>query len=141
MKNIIALHLFLILSFFNTVIAQDCLPTGITFTTQKQIDNFPANYPGCTNIKGNIHIEERYAKNITNLNGLSQITSIEGKLIVSDNTELTSLKGLNNLVSIGAQFGIWGNVSLKNISDLDNLIFIGGNLIINRNASYITFNH
>ena len=42
MKINIALHFFLLFSFFNTITAQDSLPTGITFTTQKQIDNSPS---------------------------------------------------------------------------------------------------
>ena len=34
------------------VFSQGCLPEGITFTTQEQIDNFQTNYPGCTEIEG-----------------------------------------------------------------------------------------
>jgi len=33
-------------------IAQSCLPQGITFTTQAQIDNFQPIYPYCTEIEG-----------------------------------------------------------------------------------------
>jgi len=29
------------------VSSQSCLPDGITFSTQAQIDNFQINYPGC----------------------------------------------------------------------------------------------
>ncbi len=138
MKINIAIHLLLVLSFSYTVSAQDCLEAGITFTTQAEIDNFSINFSGCTNIKGNIRIKERNSKNITNLNGLSQITSIEGDLKVSDNTKLTSLKGLNNLTSIGGLFGIWGNTSLENISDLGNLISINGHLTISNNISLMS---
>jgi hypothetical protein len=47
MKNII---LTLLLMAFDGVfiIAQGCLPDGISFTTQSQIDNFQTNYRGCT---------------------------------------------------------------------------------------------
>ena len=31
---------------------QICLPNGITFTTQGQIDSFSINYPGCSVIGG-----------------------------------------------------------------------------------------
>ena len=54
-----------------------CLPEGITFTTQEQIDNFQANYPGCTEIMGTVLIE---GNNITNLDGLEVITTIAGYL-------------------------------------------------------------
>ncbi len=137
MKINIPIHIFLILSFSFTVSAQDCLPKGITFSTQKQIDNFSTNYPDCTKIKGDVRIEERNPKSINNLNGLFQITSIEGNLKVSVNTDLTSLKGLNNLTSIGGQLGIWGNTSLENLSDLENLNTINGHLTISKNTSLI----
>jgi hypothetical protein len=39
--------------FLNVLHAQSCLPEGITYTTQEQVDNFPANYPGCKVIEGN----------------------------------------------------------------------------------------
>jgi len=39
-----------------SVHAQPCLPNGITFTTQGQIDSFPINYPGCTEIGGDVVI-------------------------------------------------------------------------------------
>lgn len=53
--------------------SQPCLPEGITFNTQEQIDNFQINYPNCTEIEGGVLIE---GTDITNLNGLSVITSI-----------------------------------------------------------------
>jgi hypothetical protein len=33
-----------------------CLPEGITFTTQEQIDNFQTNYPGYTEIEGDVNL-------------------------------------------------------------------------------------
>lgn len=33
-----------------------CLPDGITFPTQSQIDSFPVYYPGCTEIQGDVEI-------------------------------------------------------------------------------------
>jgi len=32
---------------------QSCLPDGIEFNSQADINNFPTNYPGCTVIEGN----------------------------------------------------------------------------------------
>lgn len=52
-----------------------CLPEGIGFGTQAQIDNFQTNYPNCTVILGNVTI---YGNDIANLNGLSILTSIGG---------------------------------------------------------------
>jgi hypothetical protein len=53
MKHIFHLPAILLLS--NTILfSQGCLPEGITFTTQDQIDNFQANYPECTEIEVDI---------------------------------------------------------------------------------------
>ena len=35
---------------------QTCLPDGITFVRQSQIDSFPFNYPGCTIIEGDADV-------------------------------------------------------------------------------------
>jgi hypothetical protein len=40
--------------------ARSCLPEGITFTTQADIDNFSTNYPGCTEIEGDVKIVEQW---------------------------------------------------------------------------------
>lgn len=57
--------------------SQPCLPEGMTFNTQEQIDDFQINYPGCTEIMGTVLIE---GNNITNLDGLNVITSVGGYL-------------------------------------------------------------
>jgi len=38
------------------VFAQPCLPEGITFTNQQQIDEFALLYPNCTIIEGDVKI-------------------------------------------------------------------------------------
>jgi hypothetical protein len=50
--------LFIVLALFIqvTVSSQPCLPEGIEFTTQAQIDNFQTNYPNCTEIEGDVEI-------------------------------------------------------------------------------------
>ena len=49
-----------------------CLPEGITFTTQAQIDSFAVNYPGCTEIDGDVIIgRSNPTTDISNLNGLN----------------------------------------------------------------------
>lgn len=54
-----------------------CLPEGITFTTQAQIDSFQINYPGCTEILGTVVIE---GPSIINLDGLNVLTAVGGFL-------------------------------------------------------------
>jgi hypothetical protein len=79
----------------NVAMAQSCLPNGILFTRQSQIDSFQINYPNCAKIEGDVEIE---GSDITNLNGLNVITSIGGgDLYILANNALTSLTGLNNI--------------------------------------------
>jgi hypothetical protein len=109
---------------FSSAVAQNCLPNGITFTTQSQIDNFHLNYPGCTQIIGDVEIT---GNNITNLNGLTSLASIEGGLFIYNNPLLTSLSGLNTLHNIGGM-GLWmeNNPGLTTLAGLGSLSTIGG---------------
>ena len=114
MKNLF--HITLIVFFFgasNNVFA--CLPYGITFSSQEQIDNFGTNYPGCTEIEGNLTIEESSTGNITNLNGLSEIISIGGACYIEDNSALSSLTGLDKVTFIGESLWVINNSSLTNL--------------------------
>lgn len=110
---------------------ESCLPEGITFETQAGIDNFQSNFPGCTEIEGNVLIKE---DEITNVNGLNMLTAIGGKLRFYSCSVLASLEGLENLTSIGGDLDIYvwpsSSSSLINLTGLDNLITIGGGLNI-----------
>jgi hypothetical protein len=55
------------------IAAQGCLPEGITFTTQNQINSFQVDYPGCTEIIGPVRIQ---GNDIINLGGLNVLTSL-----------------------------------------------------------------
>lgn len=108
-----------------TASSQNCLPClseGITFTTQNQIDSFQINHPGCTDITGSVMIG---GDDITNLNGLIDLTAIGGNLLIDNNTALTSLTGLDNITSIGWGLGISYNDVLTSLSGLDNVTSIG----------------
>jgi len=99
MKKLLYQVLFLLIS--STSFSQSCLPEGIIFTSQAQIDSFQVNYPNCTEIEGEVEIGTDSVNNdITNLNGLIVLTSIRGSLWIHNNDFLPSLSGLNNLVTI-----------------------------------------
>ena len=81
--------------------AHGCLPLGISFDSQSEIDNFPINYPGCTIIEGDVCIGGDCDKlsgisDIKNLDGLTQLSSM-GQLKIVGNDSLTDLGGLTNL--------------------------------------------
>ncbi len=119
----------LLFDYASDSISCSCLPEGITFSTQAQIDNFQTNYPGCTEIEGDVTIN---GTDITNLNGLNVLTSIGGYLDIHFNNALTSLSGLDNLSSIAGYLSIYGNDALISLNGLENLTSIGGDLTIGR---------
>jgi hypothetical protein len=110
------------------VFSQSCLPEGIEFYSQAQIDSFSSDYPGCTVIEGNVVISSGY--DITNLDGLNGLTSIGGNLKIYNNYALVNLTGLEGLTSIGSDLWIYSNSTLFSLSGLDNLESIGGLLQI-----------
>jgi len=113
-----------------------CLPEGISFVTQKEIDNFATNYPDCNEIIGSVFIQ---GQQISNLLGLLPLTSIGAELQITDCPLLTNLQGLNNLRFIGRNdvplygLNIEGNNSLSSLSGLDSLHTILGALNISAN--------
>jgi hypothetical protein len=158
MKKLVLLTALALIS--HTILySQSCLPNGIEFTTQEQIDNFPKNYPNCKSIGGRLTIS---GSDITNLNGLSQLTSLNNVYIYQNNSltslyglhnvtsvanlrigtlelnrggnpALTSLTGLNALTNISYDLEIFDNPSLTSLTGLDNLTDIGMSLSISEN--------
>lgn len=106
--------------------SQSCLPEGITFLTQQEIDNFQINFPGCSIIEGHVWI---HGYDIDTLNGLSVLTEIGGELLV-DSTHLTNLQGLNSLTTIGADLQISRNNFLNHLNGLDALTEIIGPIYV-----------
>ena len=113
-----------------TVLSQSCLPEGITFSTQEEIDNFQTNFPNCTEIEGSLNIE---GDDITNLNALNVLTFIGGRLNIISNPALISLEGLDNVTSIVGRLDVLWNPALTSLEGLDNVTSIGGVLKISSN--------
>ncbi|MDY0104593.1 MAG: T9SS type A sorting domain-containing protein [Lentimicrobium sp.] len=108
---------------YSIAFSQGCLPAGISFTTQAQIDNFQTNYPNCTEIEGDVYIAGW--NTITNLNGLSVLTSIGGSFSI-ECYSISNLDGLQSLTTIMGDFLFLGGGNLYNLVGLDNLQTIGG---------------
>ena len=123
-----------------SVSAQSCLPEGINFTTQNQIDSFQFNYPGCSEIDGDVLIGHFFGNyDIINLEGLNVLTRIGGELLIYRCHSLHSLSGLGNLDSIGNNFEIKDNKLLLDLIGLNKLQFIGGNFDVRENKKLIDF--
>jgi len=103
---------------------QSCLPGGITFTSQAQVNAFPSNYPGCTEILGDIIIN---GPDISNLNPLIQITKVNGELRIHNCPSLTSLSGLHNI-------SIVGTLSIQQMTNLSNLQGLNSLNIVNQDV-------
>jgi len=113
------------------LLAQSCLPEGIRFIRQTQVDSFPILYPNCTEIEGNVEITS--TNDIVNLHGLNAVTAIGGELLMVDCNTLQSLNGLNNLQSIDGALSFVSNDNLINLTALQNLKSIGGHLTVSWN--------
>lgn len=101
---------FILILIFSFLIgtSQSCLPEGIEFKTQAQIDSFQINNPGCTEIEGDVQFR---GGDISNFYGLSLVTSIGGNL------------------GFGGPAGN-SMASLQNLEGFVGLSYIGGSLYI-----------
>ena len=123
----IILLIWIFISGITGMFAQSCLPDGITFDLQSQIDNFQTNYPGCTIIEGDVYIE---GDDIHSLGGLSVLTAFNGNVIIRQLSNLHNLTGLDNITSVEGDLKLEALWNLSNVSALSNLYNIGGDLII-----------
>ncbi len=130
MKKVIVL--FFALFAMNNANTQGCLPSGITFNSQIEIDNFQANFPGCTVIEGSASIG---GADIVNLQGLNVLTKVAGTLSIGSNAQLTNLGGLESIDTVGNSLIISGNSSLESLGGLESLSYVGGDLKIGSNPS------
>ena len=134
-KRSLLVVLFLLFIFHNNAFSQfgkTCLPNGVFFYTQQQIDNFQTDYPRCTKIVGNITVR---TSNITNFNGLDVLTAVGGGMSIYNNQFLPNLDGLNNLTFVDGGLYIHSNDILNSLSGLENLTSIEGTLDISHNDS------
>lgn len=139
MKRIqIILCLFIFI--YSTALGQTCLSGYTTFSTQGQIDSFAINNPGCTEVLGNLIIQESTLGNISNLNGLNPITEINGYLHVFCNEDLETLAGLENLTAVGGSVDITKNPSLNSLSALSNITEYFDYFSIINNQSLLNLN-
>jgi hypothetical protein len=72
----------------------DCSSSDIGLSTQAAVDNFQATYGGggvCDSVIGTLSVE---GNDISNVNGLTNITSVGGALHILSNAVLTDLAGL-----------------------------------------------
>lgn len=140
MKKPYLIPILLLATVFGNITAQSCLPDGITFRTQAQLDSFPIKHPGCRLILGDVLIKENTAGAIANLNNLAQISQVDGSLFVWQNASLTSLKGLDNITSIGKHLSVNLNKALPDLNGMGKLDSIHGNFGLISNDALTSLN-
>lgn len=115
MKRILLMLLVLV---SNQLLAQPC-PNGFSATTQADLDNFTTLYPGCTSINGVLFI----SGDVQNLDALSQITQVNGNLLLGSINPDFDISGLSSLTTVGGNLDI--SSSLANLNGLENLTTVG----------------
>lgn len=134
MKRIVIIFILLGL-LVSKMYAGSCLPNGITFSTQYDVDYFLEIYGGCNEIIGDVTIE---GNDINNLDNLHNLTKINGSLNIKNCPNLTDIFGLRNLSFIGGTFEFYNNDKKTHLYGLGALADIGGDLIIQENNKLVT---
>ena len=104
----------------------------LRFTNQKELDLFGRCYKK-KNFEGDIVIDK---SSITNVDALSCLDEINGRLLIKRNNNLVSVNGLSKLKSINNLI-ISFNKNLNSLKGLENLSKVKDNVVIYRNL-YLT---
>ena len=118
MKNFLLSATFLLIAFVGF---GQCPGNSITFSTQAEIDNFAINFPNCTVVQETLEIS---GNNISDLSGLSQITTVENVLTIHNNPILQNLNGLEDIqlgTSSSPTIFVFENGSLTNLDGLNGI--------------------
>ena len=94
-----------------------CPTSDLVLSSQQQIDEFAAFYPNCSTLNVNLTIS---GSDISDLSGLSQITTIQGLFVIRDNPILTNFSGMTAL-AIESSIEIENNPLLTNIDGLNGI--------------------
>ena len=135
LSRVVFVSLLMVLAMPLPVWAVDCSQHGYALYSQDEVDDFQATYGNgnvCDRLPGGLIVS---GNDITNLDGLKDITSIEEGLSLSSVHFLTNVNGLENLTQIGGSLRITGKHNLTNIDGLRNLTDFDGFVYIRGNFS------
>ncbi len=123
------LIILLLSSIFTQSYSQTCLPEGITFETQAQVDSFAINYPNCKKILGDLNF--KLETDINNTDALNNLTAVMGNLHLNGDDK--SLKGLSNIDTVGGYLFLITNVTSCEV--IKSIEFIGKSLSLGHSDS------
>ncbi len=137
--------LFLVFTFvfFANIVLGQCPPGAVTLQTQTQVNNFATTYPSCTTIDGNLIIQQQGTSDqITDISGLSSLTTINGDLNIRDNPSLPNLTGLDNISTVGGMLQVRNNdaAGFTSLSGLGGLTSVGTDVLILYNDNLANVN-
>ena len=112
-----------------------CPAGDVYLSSQAEVDAFIIAHPSCTALNGSLTIA---GADITNLNGLSNITSVLGDFAIANNSQLTSLTGLNALTTVKGNLNISQNAALASLNGLNSWSSIPTNSINISNNAVLT---
>lgn len=152
MSNPLFNSIQLVLSFFLTaysivpsnIQAQGCLPQGVVFTTQSQLDQFKFDNPSCKIVEGDLVVGSYSVligknKDIINLSPLNNIEEVKGNLIISSIENLIDLSALSNLKKVGKDIIIQGNSKITSLKGLEKITGVEGKLeLFSNNVAKMT---
>ncbi len=113
-----------------------CPVGNVILNTQDQIDEFIIDFPNCNQLNGSLRIE---GADITNLDGLINLTELNGGVLMINNNDLISLNGLNNVERVVGGLTIIDNELLLNFEGLNSLNHIGGMFQLEANTNLENF--
>lgn len=119
---------------FDTLCNGGTYTGGVILTTQQEVDDFGAN---CYNvITGSLTIGfiDGTISQITSLSPLINITSVGG-FGVRKTSILTSLSGVDNITSMDGDLIIWNNTALSSLTGLEGVTVVNGAMEVSNNNS------
>ncbi|MBK8850251.1 MAG: T9SS type A sorting domain-containing protein [Saprospiraceae bacterium] len=132
-KSWLSLFSLVLLSATSTLYAQACLPQGVVFTTQNELNQFKTTYPDCKIIEGDLVVGSYSTliiknKDIVNLSPLGNIEEVKGNLIISSIENLIDLSALAKLKKVGKDIIIQGNSKMESLKGLEKITGVEGKL-------------
>ena len=116
-----------------TLCAQ-CGTTGDTLVVETGAEL--ATLSGCTSIFGSLLVSDPATSDV---DALSQVTSVEEHLLIHNNISLLHVGGLQALETIGGNLEFHNNFTLQSLDGLSALTSIGGDLTFMGNITLVQF--
>ena len=115
--------LLLSIACVQNVRAVECAPADIQLSSQSEVNNFQADHgPDCDTVTGDLFIGAddpgEGGTDVRNLDSLTGLWVVHGRLLLQNNPGLTDISGLSTLVSVGGDLEVRNNESLSDCEAL-----------------------